>query len=89
MLEVKLQISGSHTTILIKVVFNLTMALTEMEKLQPAGLFCSDHHNANFLLHDVWCSTFRHFLGIRKLLTYVAETFTDINDVWTILWNFK
>lgn len=89
MLEVKLQISGSHTTILIKVVFNLTMALTEMEKLQPAGLLCADHHNANFLLHAVRCSTFRHFLDIRKLLTYVTETFTDINDVRSALWNLK
>lgn len=89
MLEVKLQISGSHTTILIKVVFNLTMALTEMEKLQPAGLLCSDHHNANFLLHDVRCSTSRHFLDIRKPLAYVAKTFTDIKDVRTVLWNFK
>jgi hypothetical protein len=85
MLEVKLQISGSHTTILIKVVFNLTMAFTEMEKLQPAGLLSADHHNANFLLYAVRCSTSCHFLDIRKLLTYVAETFTDINDVGSVL----
>lgn len=89
MLEVKLQISGSHTTILIKVVFNLTMALAEMEKLQPAGLLCVDQHNANFLLHVVRCSTFRRFLDIRKLLTYVAETFTDMDEVWSVLWNLK
>lgn len=58
MLEVKLHISGSHTTILIKVVFNLTMALTEMEKLQPAGLLFSDRHNGNFLLRGVQCLRF-------------------------------
>jgi hypothetical protein len=89
MLEVKLQISGSLTSILIKVVFNLTMALTEMEKLQPSGLLCADHHNANFLLYAVQCSAFRHFLDVRKLLTYVAKTFSDIKDVRSVLWNFK
>jgi len=89
MLEVKLQISGSHTTILIKVVFNLTMALAEMEKLQPAVLLCADQHNANFLLHAVRCSRFRRFLDILKLLTYVAETFTDMNEVQSVLWNLK
>ena len=89
MLEVKLQISGSHTTILIKVVFNLTMALTEIKKLQPSGLLCAEHHNTDFLLYAVRCSTFHHFLDIRKLLTYVAKTFSGINDVWFVLWNLK
>jgi hypothetical protein len=65
------------------------MALTEMEKLQPTGLLCADHHNANFLLYDVRRSTFRHFLDIRKLLTYVAKTFSDINDVRSVLWKLK
>jgi hypothetical protein len=66
MLEVELQISVSRTAVFIKMVFNLTMALTQVEKQRPTTLLFPDRYRANFLRWDLQYSNISSFPGHKE-----------------------